>query len=345
MESPAREIARRLAENAEAVCRRYLSNGRREGQYWIVGDLGNSTGRSLYVRLTGGGDGARAGKWTEAATGDHGDLLDVIAASGGHVRFRDTLAEARHFLSMPPPPVGPRHPRARKSAGGSSGAARRLVAASRAIGDSVVRAYLEGRFLHGPFGSALRFHSHCFYRPSEEDAEALPPAWPAMIAAVTDEQGIIHGAHRTWIDPVSQTKAPVAYPRRAMGHLLGHGVRFGASGPVMAFGEGVETMLSLREAAPTLPLIAGLSSAHLAAIRLPAALRRLYVVCDRDPAGAAAFATLSQRARQDGIEVLPIGTQLDDLNSDLCRFGLTALVDNLNAQLLRDDATRFLARR
>ena len=33
------ELARRLAREAEAVCRQYLSNGRREGRYWLVGDV------------------------------------------------------------------------------------------------------------------------------------------------------------------------------------------------------------------------------------------------------------------------------------------------------------------
>ena len=60
------DLARRLARDAEAVCRHYLSNGRRQGRYWIAGDLENNTGRSLYVRLHGpeAGKGA-AGKWTE----------------------------------------------------------------------------------------------------------------------------------------------------------------------------------------------------------------------------------------------------------------------------------------
>ena len=44
------DVARRLAENAEAVCRHYLPNGRREGRYWLVGDVHNTPGRSLYVR-------------------------------------------------------------------------------------------------------------------------------------------------------------------------------------------------------------------------------------------------------------------------------------------------------
>ena len=65
----AADLARRLARDAEAVCRHYLSNGRRSGRYWVVGDVMNTPGRSLYVRLTGPeyGPGA-AGKWTDAAT-------------------------------------------------------------------------------------------------------------------------------------------------------------------------------------------------------------------------------------------------------------------------------------
>jgi len=47
------DLARRLARDAEAVCRHYLSNGRRQGRYWIAGDLKNNTGRNLYVRLHG----------------------------------------------------------------------------------------------------------------------------------------------------------------------------------------------------------------------------------------------------------------------------------------------------
>lgn len=105
MPSPAAEIARQLADHAEAVCRHYLSRGRREGHYWMVGDVRNTPGRSLYVRLSETADGLRlAGKWTDASSGDHGDLLDIIAANCGHASFRETLNEARRFLSLPSPP-------------------------------------------------------------------------------------------------------------------------------------------------------------------------------------------------------------------------------------------------
>ena len=57
------------------VCRRYLPQGRKLGRYWVAGDLDGARGRSLFVRLRGPGV---PGKWTDAATGQHGDLLDLI---------------------------------------------------------------------------------------------------------------------------------------------------------------------------------------------------------------------------------------------------------------------------
>jgi hypothetical protein len=53
MPRDASELARRLARDAEAVCRHYLSKGRRQGRYWTVGDVRNTPGRSMFVRLSG----------------------------------------------------------------------------------------------------------------------------------------------------------------------------------------------------------------------------------------------------------------------------------------------------
>jgi hypothetical protein len=343
----ASEIARRLADSAEAFCRRFLSNGRREGRYWLVGNVHNAPGRSLYVRLVASVDGrGQAGKWTDANTGEHGDLLDIIAATCAHTSMRETLDEARHFLSMPLPPPSDSGKRARRSPKAPTGtpkASRRLWAATRPLIGSIAGVYLGGRALRKLSDcTALRFHPHCYYRPSSEDAPDVRSAWPALIAAVTDNAGTVTGVHRTWLDPENADKAPVAYPRRAMGHLLGHGVRIGASGPVMAAGEGIETIASLHEIAPAMPLIAGLSAAHLAAIRFPCGLRRLYVARDNDPAGDGAFKALVERAEPEGIEVVPLEPRLDDFNSDLRRFGPDRLAAAVRVQLVAADAARFL---
>lgn len=345
MDNLASEIARRLADNAEAVCRRYLSKGRREGRYWLVGDIHNTPGGSLYVRLVASIDGrGQAGKWTDANTGEHGDLLDVIATTCAHNSMRETLAEARRFLSLPlPPPTMQPNPRLPKAPTGTPEAARRLWAASKPIAGSLAAAYLGARGIIDRSGcDALRFHKHCYYRASKKDAPDVRPAWPAMIAAVTDEHGNVTGVNRTWLDAATTDKAPVAYPRRAMGHLLGHGVRFGSAGPVMAFGEGIETILSLRQIMPSMPMIAGLAAAHLAAIHFPSVLRRLYVARDDDPAGAVALARLTERAEPHGLEVIPLEPRLDDFNTDLRHLGRDQLAAAVRVQLAAADAVQFL---
>jgi hypothetical protein len=191
--------------------------------------------------------------------------------------------------------------------------------------------------LHGV--DSLRFHPRCYYR---SEADAPTEIWPAMIAAVTDLQGRITGAHRTWLDPSGRDKAPVDTPRRAMGHLLGHAVRFGPAGDVMAAGEGIETMLSLRCVMPSLTMVAALSAAHLAAILFPATLRRLYIVRDDDRAGDGAVAGLFDRAQSAGIEATVLSPQCGDFNEDLRNFDINVLRAALRIQLTLEDVGRFL---
>ena len=339
MSSEAADLAHRLARDAEAVCRYYLSNGRRQGRYWLVGDVANTPGRSLFVRLRGpdSGKGA-AGKWTDAATAEHGDLLDLIAMNRGLNRMRDVCDEARLFLSLPRPK--PKGRQLSPAPTGSPESARRLFAMAQPISGTIAETYLRRRGIMAVHGfSALRFHPRCYYRP---DHDAPTETWPALIAAVTDVAGTITGAHRTWLDPSSRGKAPVDTPRRAMGHLLGNGVRFGIAHDVMAAGEGIETMLSLRSALPTMPLVAALSANHLAALLFPVTLRRLYVAQDRDPAGDAVTATLTERARAAGVEPIALSPALGDFNEDLMRRGIDDLRAALRVQLVPEDVARFM---
>ncbi|MCK1289259.1 toprim domain-containing protein [Bradyrhizobium sp. 30] len=302
MSRDAFELARRLARDAEAVCRHYLSRGKRAGRYWVVGDVQNAPGRSLFVRLQESPKGP-AGKWTDAATGEHGDLLDIIRESLALRDFREVAEEARRFLKLPrsEPQFAPKPIRSVAPAG-SQEAARRLFAISSLIEGTLAETYLQGRGIGQiHHGGSLRFHPRCYYRPDEH----LPTeTWPAMIGSVTDLEGRITGVHRTWLDPHGFDrkrlgKAPIDTPRRAMGDLLGNAVRFGVVDDVLAAGEGIETMLSLRYVLPTLPMTAALSANHLSAMLLPSGLRRLYIARDNDAAGDAGQAILAQRAGRD----------------------------------------------
>jgi hypothetical protein len=192
----------------------------------------------------------------------------------------------------------------------------------------------------------LRFHPKCFYRTGED---APRETWPALLAAITDTGGMITGVLRTWLTRDGSGKAPVATPRRAMGHLLGNGVRFGAGGStyaatdVIAAGEGLETMLALRCALPGMAMVAALSATHLAALMLPAGLQRLYIARDNDRAGHRAAGMLGSRAKADGIEVIVLTPQADDFNTDLVALGPDALAHAVRAQLAPLDQQRLVA--
>jgi hypothetical protein len=346
MSTQVSDLTRRLAERAEMVCRHYLSNGRRSGNYWLVGDVNNTPGRSMFVRLTGPQSGKGvAGKWTDSATGQHGDLLDVIQLSCG-LAFSDATEEARRFLSLPPPAHDPEFVvRRRPAPVGSSEAAHRLWAISQGIAGTLAQSYLADRGITHIQGlNSLRFHPRCYYRP---DDHGPTETWPALIAAVTDLGDRITGVHRTWLNPdgfdsLRFGKAPIDTPRRAMGDLLGHAVRFGIADDVAAAGEGIETMLSLRMVLPAMPMLAALSAAHLAAILFPSTLRRLYVARDDDPAGDAAHDILRDRAHEAGIDVIPLSPGLGDFNDDLRLLGIDTIQAAVRIQLNPQDVARFM---
>jgi hypothetical protein len=356
MSSQAAQLAQHLARQAEAVCRHYLPHGRRRGRYWIVGDVHDTPGRSLYVRLAGppSGPGA-AGHWTDSATAQHGDLIDLIALNRGLGRFRDACQEARRFLSLPPTFAGagsvlsaPRN---------SPEAARRLFRAGVSIIGTQAETYLRARSVTGPLDwPSLRFHASLWYRP---DDKAPRESWPGLLAAVTDPGGHITGVHRTWLDRGRPDKAPLADPRRALGHLLGNGVRFGFAEPapapcrstgqapagVLLAGEGIETVLSLKSVLPGMPMIAALSANHLAALELAPMLARLYVARDRDAAGRMAAERLHARGSAAGIDVRDLVPVHGDFNEDLSRLGPGILRAHLGDQLAPADVLRFLGPR
>ena len=200
------------------------------GRYWLVGDVSNTPGRSLCPSASGREirQGA-AGKWTDAATGEHGDLLDLIRESCGFVDFRECSTRPgassacrdpsrtrthrctteRHLLPPDrPKPRGVCSPCRSRSPARSpkpicARAASRLCATAQRCG----------------------FIPRCCYRP---DAYEPTETWPALIAAVTDLDGRITGRiHRTWLAPRRQRQGA---DRRAAARdrpPARHGVRFG----------------------------------------------------------------------------------------------------------------------
>ncbi|WBO57745.1 toprim domain-containing protein [Acidocella sp. MX-AZ03] len=312
-------------------------------------------------------------------------MLDLIRESCGLTEFRDVAEEARRFLGL----KGDDHAAARErrshpvghmasslgtcaipgsqaddgsdpapDAAQAQRAARRLFGMAQPLPGTLAETYLHRRGITPEALTgidALRFHPRCFYRATPD---AQPEPWPALIAAVTDLEGRITGIQRTWLDPdgfnplhpIRLSKAPLVTPRRALGLLLGHAVRFGTTAELdnelahglLVAGEGIETVLSLRCVMPAMPMVAALSAGHLATLLLPEGLRRLYIARDADVAGDRAVASLTGRAIAAGIEAITLSPRLGDFNDDLREFGLAELRANLRVQLAPEDAVRFM---
>ena len=340
----ASELANRLARDPEAVCRHYLSAGRRAGNYWIVGDTANSKGKSLYVHLSG----PRAGRWADGATAEYGDLLDLVRETCGLVDFRDVADEARRFLNLPQSdPAASRRGDARTYPPVERPAderAQRLFRITQPLAGTLADSYLRQRgILRASLHPALRYHPSCYYR---DLGTGRTNSFPALIAAVTNSDGAITGVHRTWLDPCGDGKAKIEEPRRALGRLLGNAVRFrfpvNRPVPVMVAGEGLESVLSLVHVMPALPMVAALTANHLAAFRLPNGCERLYIAADADAAGRHGIERLSRRAQEQGILPLVLSPDLGDFNEDLRQLGPDRLIANLRAQLAEEDIPLFL---
>ena len=311
----AASIAAALAERAEEVCRRYLPYGRRRGRYWVAGDLDGGRGRSLYVRLAPPGP---PGKFTDAATGEHGDLLDIIRHRICAPTLRAALDEARAFLARPAAPAA-----GSGDAYDATEAARRLWRRCRAIDGTHAEAYLHARGLARCRFPALRYHPALLYR----DGGGVRRL-PALVAAVTAHDGdIITGVHRTWLDPRRPAKAILSSPRKALGRVHGHAVRFGcpADGASLLVGEGIETVLSLVTASPDITAAAALSAGSLGAFAPPAGAARLVIARDNDEEGERAAARLVRRCARAGVAASVIVPRGADFNDDLLTFGPAAL--------------------
>ena len=258
---------------------------------------------------------------TDAATGQHGDLLDLIRYRSGAPTLRAALDEARAFLALTPAPD--RVPGAPDAPYDATDAARRLWRRCRAIDGSHAERYLQARGLSRCRFAALRFHPELRYREGSSVRR-----FPALVAAVTGDGGRIFGVHRTWLDPRSPAKAGVAVPRKALGRIRGLAVRFGAPASDLAplvVGEGIETVLSLVTAVPEIRAAAALSAGSLGAFAPPPGVARLVIARDNDEDGALAAERLARRCVQTGIGatvIVPVG---NDFNDDLVALGSAAL--------------------
>lgn len=88
-----KEISDRLWSSVDRVCKHLLPNGKKEANEWCVGSTGGESGKSLKVNLAG------KNKWTDFASGDGGDLLDLWVLVR-EIPLHDAIKEAKEFLGI-----------------------------------------------------------------------------------------------------------------------------------------------------------------------------------------------------------------------------------------------------
>jgi len=317
-----------LADRAESFCRQYFPEGRKQGNYWQVGDTSGAKGQSLAIRLQA--EGARkAGSWTDYATGQYGDLIDLLHERLGSVTLKETLGEARSFFGAAPCPAVPRESRNAERPDAASSKriarARKLFAAGKPVLGTLGAAYLQGRGITR-LGPALRYHPRVYLRHAEDDPDP-PQRTPALLAKITDNRGQITGCARTYLDPSTGGLAAIESPKRILGQLHGHAIRFWSGSPrsELIVGEGLENILSVGTALPEFDLASCLTATHVGLFIPPPGIKRIWIARDNDEVGRNASMRLRNQLESLGIACGELVSRLGDFNDDLRAFGRDAL--------------------
>lgn len=330
------EISAELGARAECFCRAYFPLGQRQGNYWQVGDTSGAVGRSLVIRFNTQ-DGRKAGGWTDYATGEFGDLIDLLHAKLGSRSLRETLHEAQQFLGNAPLPVQQVSKKVSRDAGAANAkriaSARRLFAAGRPVLGTTAATYLHRRGI-ARFGPALRFHPRVYLRGDHMASDQSCHS-PALLAKITDNQGNITGCARTYLDPTTGRIADLRNPKRILGQLHGNAVRFwsGSKPADLIVGEGLENTLSIGTALPEFNLASCLTATHHGLFIPPSGIKRIWIARDNDVAGERAAQSLASKLGSSGIECRHLVPKLGDFNEDLLASGKGGLRNVLLAAM------------
>lgn len=328
------KLSLNLAARAESFCRHFFPSGTKQGNYWQIGDTSGAKGQSLAIRLSDHGQG-RAGKWTDYASGEYGDLIDLLHANKGG-SYKDTLNDCRSFLGETPKAYDaagtPQSSSPAIKANENIGKARKLFKLGKSTYKSLGSAYLFGRGIKR-FGPALKFHPAIYVRP---DDQSEVQQHPALLAKITNNYGVITGVARTFLNPETKGLAEFKNPKRVLGQLYGNAIRFGngAYGDDLIAGEGMENVLSIGTVLPDHDLASCLTANHLGLFQPPSNIKLLWIARDNDEAGEIAAKRLRQTAEKMSIFVGDIVPSSDDFNNDLQVMGNEEFEAFVKAQMI-----------
>jgi hypothetical protein len=174
---------------------------------------------------------------------------------------------------------------------------RRIWFEAQPIAGSPAEGYLRSRSISLISDDCLRFHPTCEH-PSGD-------VFPAMIAIAGHWCGdsvTPCAVHRTYLRSDGAGKADIEPAKASLGSLRGAGVWLSLPAPILAVGEGIETVLSVATAMrerSDYAYAAAISAGNLAIFQIPDWAKELIILADRDEAGERAALTLAAKAKRD----------------------------------------------
>jgi len=99
----AKDIVRLLDQSIDRVVCHLLPNGKRKGGEWCVGSINGEAGESLKVCL----EGDKMGVWSDFATGQSGDLLNLWCFCRNKT-IPEAISEVKQWVGIPTPMFEPK---------------------------------------------------------------------------------------------------------------------------------------------------------------------------------------------------------------------------------------------
>lgn len=300
------DIADMLAQRIDALVHELLPAGQRDGQEWRIGSPAGEKGRSMAVHL----GGRRQGVWSDFASGESGDALELVAVCRFGGNKKDAVAWAKSWLGIDN--LDPQRLETVRRAAAAAADKRRkdgaekdkkLLASARRLwhmavpltGSDPASRYLAGRGIDfrqlGKLPGALRFSDKVW---CSEENKSLP----AMLAAISDGDGRHISTHRTYLQgfpDLTVKKAALVEPKKTLGRFYGGFIalnrgqsmkplRLAPDGDHVVICEGIEDGLTLAMALPDLRVLAGVSLSNYGNIKLPPAIKTVTIAADNDGA-------------------------------------------------------------
>ncbi len=337
------EISYMLDNNALAFCQRYLPDGFKDGaKHWRVGSINGEKGNSMVVDISG----RSIGRWTDFSSGDIGDLMNILQHQTGN--GGEAIKEAKAFLGISNTTtrlnvqVPQKDPHAFEQQVQAENA-KKITAAheiwDRGVGiqGSLAEKYLNARGISLdkiPDTSSMRFIDKL--KDWDKDNKVYRPA---LVVAATDNNGKVTGVSRIYLNEQS-AKTGKAVSKKMLGVIRESGVRFNGSADntntlskQVIIGEGVETVLSIKQAYPDATVVATLSTSHMKNFQFAPNTTKVIVAADNDSnqAGLKAAQAVGENAANNDVNVYVYMPIKNDFNDDLRDLNTAGLENKLHS--------------